>query len=56
MYVIHRLLLYLNSSMWLDMQDAPSQDRNQPNFMSGWWYTPEAMPATQHQLRNLHMY
>ena len=35
------LSLYYNSSVRLDMSDTPSQDRNQPNFMSGWWHTPK---------------
>ena len=31
--------MYHNFSVWLDMQDASSQDRNPPKFMLGWWHT-----------------
>ena len=35
--VIHRqtVLFYQNSSVWLDMQDARSQDQNPSNFTLG---------------------
>ena len=39
--VIHRqtFSLYHNTSVWLDMWDAPSWDWNLPNFTLGWWPT-----------------
>ena len=55
--LIHRLTvsLYYNSSMWLDMKDAQSCDRNLPNFTLGLVLTTQ--PSLDiHQLGNYKAY